>query len=417
MNGTTIYTTEDGTMKYQASYQRSMIRNLGLIACLAFSGIGLIYALPPGIAELPGVDELPAIEDLPDPFLMNDGTRVATPVDWEKRRAEIMAMLLYYQYGHLPPPPSNLTAKTISSADVLEGRAVESFILLTMGPDRSIPLNLRMVLPKGAGPFPVVVVNVNDFGAVPILQEMIERGYAIVEYRRTDLDPDARNTVGPAEAAYPDYDWGTLAIWAWGGHRVVDYLLTLENFDPKRIAMTGHSRGGKTALLAGALDERIALVVPNGSGCGGAGCYRVKEGESLEQITNLDRFFYWFTPRFRTFAERETHLPFDQHFLKALVAPRALLSTDGLEDHWANPPGTQQTYLAVQPVYDFLNASDKNGIHFREGKHAHNEEDWRALADFADWRFFGKKVERDFKTLPFPDAEKLFSWTAPKRER
>lgn len=168
--------------------------------------------------------------------------------------------------------------------------------------------------------------------------------------------------------------------------------------------MTGHSRGGKTALLAGALDERITLVAPNGSGCGGAACYRIqgKDSETLEIITRPDRFCYWFQPRFRTFAGKESQLPFDQHFLKALVAPRALLSTDALGDHWANPPGTQATYLAVMPVFEFLGVPQKNGIHYREGKHEHNAEDWNALLDFADLQFFGKPSQRAFNQTPFP---------------
>ncbi|MBN1764879.1 MAG: acetylxylan esterase [Sedimentisphaerales bacterium] len=371
----------------------------------------------PGESELPGVDKLAVIEELPDPFLMNNGRRVHTPGEWEKRRAEMKAMILYYQYGHMPAAPGNVTAEELSSEPVYDGMALKKHLLLSMGPDHKIKVNVGMIIPQGKGPFPVILKNDSEIFNVPITEEIIKRGYMVVDYMRTDLDPDENNVVGSAQAAYPDYDWATLAVWAWGGMRVIDYLMTLDYVDQKRIVFTGHSRGGKTALLAGALDERIALVVPNGSGCGGAGCYRIQQekSETLKDITDQDRFSYWFHPRLREFVAKETKLPFDQHFLKALVAPRALISTEALADVWANPLGTQQTYLAAQPVFDFLGAGDKNAIHFREGIHDQNEEDWLVLVDFADKIFFYKKVNRRFDRLAFPDAPRPFSWSTPAR--
>ena len=107
-------------------------------------------------------------------------------------------------------------------------------------------------------------------------------------------------------------------------------------------------------------------------------------------------------------------LPFDQHTVKALIAPRALLSTEALGDLWANPKGTQQTYTAAKEVFNFLGASDRIGIVFRPGKHEQNADDWNALLDFADQQFFGKKVNRRFDALAFPDAEKGYSWKAPE---
>jgi hypothetical protein len=98
-------------------------------------------------------------------------------------------------------------------------------------------------------------------------------------------------------------------------------------------------------------------------------------------------------------------LPFDQHSVKALVAPRALLSTEALGDLWANPEGTQRTHLAAKQVYEFLGATDKTAIYFREGKHEHNADDWNVLLDFADKTFFNRAVERKFDNLAFPVAE------------
>ncbi len=383
---------------------------LGMIAC---TGTNLDAA-----SRMPTVDELPDIRKLPDPFLMNNGKRVKSKADWTKRRREIKAMILYYQYGHMPPAPKNVTAKVLSSETVYNGNATKKHILLSMGPGKKIKVNVGIIIPKGKGPFPVILKNDSGIFKVPIAEEIVNRGYIVADYNRTDLAPDRKAAVGPAQTAYPDYDWATLAVWAWGGMRVIDYLLTLDVVDKKRIAFTGHSRGGKTALLAGALDERIALVAPNGSGCGGAGCYRYEgeDAETLEKITQPRRFSYWFHPRFRDFADKETKLPFDQHFLKALVAPRALISVDALGDLWANPYGTQQSHRGAKPVFDFLGAGDKLGIYYRKGGHSQNRDDWRTLVDFADKIFFGKEPAggKRFDKLPFRDAPKPFSWSVPK---
>ncbi|NUN97190.1 MAG: acetylxylan esterase [Candidatus Omnitrophica bacterium] len=362
-------------------------------------------ANPPGVIDLPGVDQLPEIVELPDP-LISDGEKIATPEAWAKRREKIKRMILYYEYGHMPPAPGNVRVKSATEAPLYSGAATERRLVLSMGPQDRIEMHARLVVPTASkGPYPVLLQNTNALGNIPIEEEIIRRGYLIAEYLRTDLDPDVNGIVGPAQAAYPEYDWATLAVWAWGGLRMVDYLETLDIVDKGKIAITGHSRGGKTALLAGALDERIALVNPNGSGCGGAGCYRIQgpKSESLAAITDPKRFSYWFHPRFRDFADKETKLPFDQHFLKALVAPRALLSTEALEDYWANLKGTVATYRAAQPVFDFLGASDRNGIHFRPGKHNHSAEDWRALVDFADKHFHGKAVATRFDLVPSED--------------
>ncbi|MFH1742313.1 MAG: acetylxylan esterase [bacterium] len=379
-----------------------------------FSGLFLVAsnALADGssVHDWPGVDQLPVVEELPNPFLMNDGSMVRTEEDWLKRREEIKEIILHYSYGHTPPPPDNLTAEIVSSKTVYGGAATEKRILLSMGPDRKVTMRIGMIVPKGGGPFPVILKETSELGHVPIARELIERGYIVAEYVRTDLDPDEKNIVGPAQAAYPDYDWATIAVWAWGASRVVDYFMTLDIVDKDRIAVTGHSRGGKTALLAGALDERITLTVPNGSGAGGAGCYRLlgEGSETLKIITT--NFPHWFHPRLSTFADKVNRLPFDQHFLKALVAPRALLSTESVDDLWANPYGTQQTHLAAQEVYEFLGVCEKIGIHFRRGQHDQTVEDWQALADFADKMFFGKDVGRNFIELRYPIDEKAAPW-------
>lgn len=364
----------------------------------------------------PAVDKLPSIPQLPDPFLFADGSRVKTPEDWRRRREEIRSLFLDYEYGHLPPAPGNVkVAQEVWSIKQLDGSGgVDHVLILAMGPDFKVSTPVALSIPHGKGPFPVIVKGDLCWGRVKpeIVSEILKRGYALAEFDRTQVAPDDKTRDKGIFAAYPDMDGGDLAGWAWGFSRVIDYLTTLEWVDASKIIVTGHSRGGKAALLAGALDERVALTVPNGSGAGGAGCFRVQppKTEDLERI--VTHFPNWFAPRFAQFIGHVDQLPFDQHELKALVAPRGLLTTDGLGDIWANGPGTQATYLASKEVFTFLGAADKTGLHFREGKHEQNAEDFAALLDFADHLLLGKPAAQDFNKLPFPE-EKAYQWTAP----
>ncbi len=364
----------------------------------------------------PPVDDMPAVAELPDPFLFQDGERVSTPEDWRKRREEMLALILRYQYGHMPPPPGNVrVAEELESGVRVEGSIDFRRVKLSMGPEEKLSFEAHIYLPaKLPGPFPVVL----RFGlGDPNFKRVIERGYAFACFQHKDLDPDTEghDVVGPAQAAYPDYDWASLAVWAWGASRLLDYVVTLPEINAEQAIITGHSRTGKTALLAGAVDERFALVVPNGSGCGGAGAYRdtMKGAETLKFITLESRFKSWFHRDFGLFSKKEARLPFDQHFMRALVAPRVVLSTDGLGDKWANPPGTQAAWMAAQPVFDFLGEPENNLCHFREGGHDQLPEDFDVLLDVADWHFRGKPLERSFATLPDSGLESTWKWKAP----
>ena len=376
-------------------------------------------ASPDEAGRFPSVKDLPAQRGLPDPFVGRDGTRVESASEWTRHRPWLRALLEHYEYGRMPPHAGAVDAEVLWRRELLGGTAIEQRVVLSCGPERAIRIRASLTVPRGDGPFPVVFKNESRLGPhCPILARWIERGYAFAEYVVTDLDPDARDQVGPAQAAYPDHDWATIAVWAWGGMRLVDYLSSLPFVDRDRLVCTGHSRGGKTALLTAAFDERIAVVAPNGSGAGGAGSYRIRgeKSESLDAITNPDRFGYWFHRRLRDFAGREERLPFDQHFLASLVAPRALLITGASGDLWANPLGTQQVYLAAKEVYSFLGARPKIGIHVRAGQHDQLVADWLALLDFAELHLFGRRPPpaRWFDRVPFHSEEPAFEWRAPR---
>jgi hypothetical protein len=381
---------------------------------IALFAIPLLAAAP---AEHPSVEQLPVIKDLPDPFLFNDGTRVQSKEDWPRRRAEIQDAILHYEYGQVPPAPGNTQGvELVSSGSKAGPGATHKVFKITCGPDQKVSINLELTLPKGKGPFPVILCGDMGWGRVQdeVTAEIIKRGYALADFNRTELAPDNKGykTAG-VYVAYPDAECGAIAAWAWGFHRCVDFLVTLDYIDKDKITVTGHSRGGKAAILAGATDTRVALTAPNCSGCGGSGCYKFQAPKSEDIAAITKNFPFWFAPGFTAFIGHIDRLPIDQHELKALCAPRAFFETEALGDLWANPEGSRQTFLAAKEVYKFLGVPDKIGIVYREGGHAHNADDWNALLDFADQTFFNKKVTRDFNPNPFPNTPKTFEWTAP----
>ncbi|GMV90292.1 MAG: hypothetical protein AMXMBFR82_00700 [Candidatus Hydrogenedentota bacterium] len=341
------------------------------------------------ITAVSATAQSPQSSNLPDPLRFEDGTPVETPQQWEKRRDEIIALLLTIEYGHIPPAPDSIRAESESAERVEDVGATLHRANLMLGPHQDVPMQVGYYVPeRGEAPFPVVlaVEPVWEEHLRPVAKLFAYAGYVFAGYQRHDLDQDNADRSDGVHPKYPDYDWASLAVWAWGAMRVVDFLETVESADVGRLAITGHSRAGKVALLAGALDTRIALTVPHASGAGGAGSFRITEKgvETLELITEPERFHYWFHPNLAKFAGRVDELPFDQHFLRALVAPRVVLSVDGLEDQWANPAGTRAMRDAAQPVFDFLGVPENNRAHFRPGGHDTTMEDWDVLLTVAN---------------------------------
>lgn len=243
--------------------------------------------------------------------------------------------------------------------------------------------------------------------------QVVDRGYAYIEFLAPEVAADNKEQArkgGIYELFGDDIDCGGLMAWAWGFHRVLDVLEDFERIDTDKVVVTGHSRYGKAALVAGAFDNRIAVTAPSHSGCGGAAPYRFIYGKS-EQLHNIvGAFPYWFQPKFSEFVDNVDRLPVDQHLLLAAVAPRPVLSTEGTEDYWINPEGSQLTYLAAKEVYKFLGADDQISIHFREVGHIPNNGD---VLDFADHVFFDKPLDEQFGKLPYPVAKNGYSWKAP----
>lgn len=345
------------------------------------------------------------MSDLPDLFLRKDGSRLSSPADWSQHRRELLDRVVLLEYGPIPPP-APVRAELLSSHPLMEpegSRHVQYRLYVDTSP--VISFLMDMYLPASDQPLPVVL---NGDMCWPHLDSSIYRllmkdQVILAAFNRTEIVPDhdqyGRST--GLYAAYPQMEFGALSAWAWGYHRAVDFLLSLPEVDAEKIAISGHSRGGKAVLLAGAMDERIALTNPNDSGCGGAGCYRI-QGEGSETLADImRRYGYWFNPQLSAYIGREDELPFDQHFLKAAVAPRRLLTTEALDDRWANPLGTWHTYQAALEIYRFLGIEDKIGIWYRSGGHAQGPQDFQALLDFIGWQFFERQPQAVFNRNPF----------------
>lgn len=335
-----------------------------------------------------------------------DGRIVQSAEDWRQRRLELQDQILAIEYGHLPPTPP-VTSGELLMRNRTAWNARQIQYRVRTGPDLSLSFLLDLFLPAGNGPFPVMLngdacwpeMTPDKAGAV------LRHGYALAHFNRLEFASDNVD-LGRTDGlyrCYPGRSFGALAAWAWGYSRALDFLFTLDCVNSDRICAVGASRGGKTVLLAAALDERIALCAPNNSGCCGAGCFRY-QGPGSETLKEMLRdAAFWLAPGMAEYRDREHALPFDQHALKALVAPRLLVTTEALGDLYANPTGTWLTHAAAREVYRFLGVGARIGISFREGEHGHSLADWETVLAFADHHFKGAPLPQRYDHCPFPE--------------
>lgn len=360
------------------------------------------------------------IKPVPNLLVFDDGSLVQTEDDWNIRRQEVKEKIIETEYGSIPGRPDAINLTQISYQALTGGHSLTIYNITIIADNDTLSnafdVRLWLYCPSGSGPFPAIVkVSPDGTGTQePMNQTILNRGYVYACYDHTALDPDTKghDIEGPCQQAYPGYSWGSLGVWAWGAMRIVDCLVneswvndtaSLPEINADQLIVTGHSRRGKTALLAGVLDERIDMVVPNGSGCGGAGSFLIQGlgSETIALITSPHLYKSWFNEDFHQYACNERALDFDQHFMRALVAPRLILSTDGLGDDWANPIGTQAMYQASQPVFDLLGVLENNAIHYRLGGHGFLAEDFSVLLNFADKMLLGKSVSDEFYMTPY----------------
>jgi len=413
-------------------------------AVLMFAFLASLFASRAIADPFPAADQLPSNPDLPDPLIMRDGSKVASKDDWfNKRRPELKALFEHYMYGRRPAAKPISAAVNHEDPKALGGKATLREVVITVDNYDKSKINLLLVVPnerKSQGPVPVFV-GMNFSGNHTLVKDpklllptawiypnkdsvkdnratdagrgvatdvwnidlIIERGYAVATFYSGDVDPDRpekREGLRPildGKGPAAGDDTATIMAWSWGYSRVIDYLTSNKEIDSKKIVAVGHSRLGKTSLLAAAFDDRIAMAIPHQAGCGGTAPSRGKVGESVKRINTS--FPHWFCGNFKAFNEEPTRLPFDQNCLVALCAPRPVLFSNAVEDSWANPDGQFEVLQAADPVYRFLGVGgldakkrpeigklvdSKLGYFIREGKHSMNREDWKVFLDFAD---------------------------------
>ena len=369
-----------------------------------------------------------ALKQVMNPPPMTPPPALMTSAGWDARRAEMLKTLTEEEYGVRPVErPANLRFTPIGAdSEALGGRAIRRRVRISYGgPGGEGHFDVLAFLPKGGTKSPAFVQillgqTARRIGFDPEtfegcsrcpLAKIIGRGYALALFINWELamdDPATCFQTGvfrcwpPKDGVRGPKDWGAISAWAWGASRVMDWIETVPELDAKRVAVIGHSRGGKTALWAGATDRRFAYAISNDSGCSGARISHMDlpGAETVARITS--RFPHWFCTDYRQWAGRQRELPFDQHWLLALIAPRPLAVGSATRDVWAGPKGEFESARLASPAWELFGRkglvadafpspemplSDGTvSYHLRTGKHDLTEADWDVYLDFWEKR-------------------------------
>jgi hypothetical protein len=373
--------------------------------------------------------------ELPPLLVTAAGDPVRDVATWEsRRRPEILDLYQRRIFGRVPASAPQARAEVVGRPDSVErGTGIRKHVVVHFGPaadgpsasvvlylpagaTKPVPALLQIVfnagLPGGESESPAELQQESSKVGVPLPEtgpvgEILRRGYAYATFRYTDVQPDNATTYAhgvealaydPGQKKPAPGEWGTITAWAWAASRVLDYLQTDPMIDGTRVALIGHSRLGKTALWASALDSRFALVYANCSGEMGAALSRRDYGETIDDMAEV--FPYWFAGNFQRFAGHWNDMPVDAHMLIALSAPRPVFINGGTEDQWADPKGEFLAEVAAGPVYRLYGKADLGatelpardqplisgslGWLYHTGPHAMLPEDWSAFLDFAD---------------------------------
>ena len=392
---------------------------------------------------------------LPDPLVLANGQRVKNAKQWHtKRRKELLELFTAEMYGQAPPRPKDMRFEVFDvDKNALNGKATRKQIAVYFngkadGPRMDllmyIPNHLKRAAPAILGlnfwgnhaihPDPAIRITtswmesgkgnpyvklscVTDHQATEAcrgvnaaqwpIDTILARGYALITAYREDIASDDAKTgfQKGIHPIYPDYqqrndNFGTIAAWAWALSRAMDYVVTDKAIDAKRVAVFGWSRLGKAALWAGATDERFAMVISNESGAGGAKLFHRGVGENIRRLCTV--FPHWYAANFKKYMDKDTLLPFDQHQVISLVAPRPVYIASAVDDKGADPQGEFAAAKAAESVYLFLgktglpaqtipplnqSVQGQIGYHIREGGHDVTLYDWKQYLNFADKHF------------------------------
>lgn len=371
----------------------------------------------------------PSPQNVPELMVTKTGNKVTDVATWEKvRRPELLDVFLENEYGRRPVErPDTLTFETAEPDKLMmDGKALRKRVRVSWkGPLASQSFVFTAFIPVTAKerPAPGFILICNRPAAANIdpereqksefwpAEEIVARGYAALAFWNGDvaLDNAKSNCTQGVHACWAKKrtanSWGALSAWAWGASRVLDWVETEPLLDARHFGVVGHSRGGKTALLAGVTDTRFAMACVNDSGCSGAKLNHIDlpKSESIARIAKV--FPHWFCLNYRQFSGKEFEMDFDQHMLVALVAPRAVAIASASNDHWAGQRGEYASAQLASPAWELYgkkglvsdsfpnpNEARQDGMvsyHLREGKHNLTLHDWNRYMDFADrlgWR-------------------------------
>lgn len=329
-----------------------------------------------------------------------------TAADFELQKEKIKKLLQKEEYGFIPAPPLHVSAEVVQENKIyLGGKATKTEYVMHAQTERGeCTFPFIAYIPNTDNPSPAFV-HINFGNTIPSachlpIEEIVDRGFALITFCYTDVATDngdfrklCAKTLG--ESRRKGTAPGKIAMWAWAAMRVMDFVMTLDAVDRDNVAIVGHSRLGKTALVTGAFDERFSYVISNNSGCSGAALSRGKVGESIAAITK--NFPFWFCPNYFKYAHNEDKQPFDQNFLISLSVPRTVIVGSAEEDTWADPHSELLSLYSVNEVYALYgkrgveaSESDLNAptrckgdsyYHLRRGHHFLGRDDWNAYMD------------------------------------
>jgi hypothetical protein len=386
---------------------------------------------------------------LPDPLQFANGQMVKTTRQWSERRKEILTMLTKEMYGTMPGRPKNMRFEVFDlTKDALGGKATRKQVTVHITEnDKQVKFDLLIYIPnRSKKPVPAIVgINFGGNQAIHAdpgiklseawmgnsktvqcaengkateacrgiyanrwaVDSILDAGFALVTMYREEIASDRKENMFQTgvHPLYPELqnrpdNFGTIAAWAWAMSRALDYLETDKQIDAKKVMAFGFSRLGKAALWAGATDNRFAGVLSNNSGAGGGKQFRRGAGETISKLCT--NFPHWFSRSFRQYMDKDTDLPFDQHFVLALIAPRPVYLGTAQEDRNADPEGEFETAKAADSIYQFLGTKGfpyktfpalneplygRVGFHIRSGAHDVKNFDWKQYLNFSNLQF------------------------------
>ena len=365
---------------------------------------------------------------LPDPFLKSDGTRM-TPDEWWENREAIRSYIVDFEFGGMPPRPEEVSMELLTEPYHLCAGNGEWY-RITAGSEKkkvSYLLNIDVPVVKDKDgrivekKYPVLLTGDGCYRSLEsdTAAEAARRGYVVARFNRLELANDVKdNRMGGIYDVYPENkDFTAISAWAWVYSVVMDVLERLPYADETEVGITGHSRGGKTVLLAAAVDDRIKYVCPNNSGCHDAVSHRVAvtdQGDNKRRTESLLDMFnnipHWMGEKLRPYIGRENEIPYDMHYFGALIAPRYYVQFEGMQDYWINPVGARANYLAVKECFRYLGCPDHAAAWFRPGGHRQKLPDFCEFMDFMDRSRAGLPLREHLCIDPYPEIERNFDW-------